>query len=271
MALATGPHRRAMASIAARGGAATSALDRLDQQIASLQAAYDLDMLAAGAAAGADPSLRRRGLELEAFKALRDQGRAQVVQGSRLTTLRYQEGFIAYLKLCLIVGAILAAPFFLYELWRFVAEGLRDSERQAVRLYLPLSLVMFVLGVAFGFLVLVPLGLSYLAGYADPELVQTGITLDAYLSLVAILTLLLGLLFELPLGMALAARLGFTSAKGFAAWRKYFVLTAFIVAGILTPPDPVTQLLMAAPLLGLYELGIVIARWTQRASPEAQP
>lgn len=167
--------------------------------------------------------------------------------------------FIAYLKTSLIAAIFLASPIILYQIWMFIAAGLYSVERRYVLTFLPLSVLLFLMGILFGYFVLVPIGLAFLAGYAGADVLNS-FTLDNYLSLFITLTLLLGLVFELPLGMIFACRIGVVSPDDFARYRRYSLLFAVTASALLTPPDPATQLLMAGPLVILYEMGIWLSR-----------
>jgi sec-independent protein translocase protein TatC len=166
---------------------------------------------------------------------------------------------LTYFKVSLIVGFMAAAPVWIWQIWAFIAAGLYSKERRWVLRFAPLSLVLFVGGIAFGYLVLLPVALRFLLTFPSPDLIQNWITIDAYFSLFATLTLILGAAFQLPVVMLGLGKAGIISAEGFRKKRKITILLIFIVAGILTPPDPVTQPLVALPLCLLYELGIMLA------------
>ncbi len=166
---------------------------------------------------------------------------------------------ITLFKVSLMAAVALAAPFWIYQLWAFVGAGLYEREKKPVRKYFPISLALFVGGVLFGYFALLPTGLRYLMTFVPPDLVQNWTGISEYLSLFFTLTILLGLTFELPVVMIGLAKAGMVGSELFRAKRKFVVLGIFIVAGILTPPDPVTQPLVALPLCLLYEFGILAA------------
>jgi Tat protein translocase TatC len=186
-----------------------------------------------------------------------------------LQTIKYQEAFISYLKACIVAAIILASPWVFLQLWAFVGSGLYPREKRYVLLYMPFSFIFFAGGVTFGYLLLIPEGMTYLAKYANPELVSVQITLGFYLSFFLLLTVALGLVFQLPLVMMFLAKTGIVSSKDFAKYRKYAILAAPIIGAVLTPPDPVTQLLLASPMFLLYEFGIQLSRLTGRKKKEA--
>ncbi len=162
-------------------------------------------------------------------------------------------------KVSLMAAVALAAPFWIYQLWAFIGAGLYEREKKPVRRYFPLSLALFAGGVLFGYFALLPTGLRYLMTFVPPDLVQNWTGITEYLSLFFTLTILLGLTFELPVVMIGLAKSGMVGSETFRAKRKYVIICIFIVAGVLTPPDPITQPLVAVPLCLLYELGIMAA------------
>jgi len=178
-------------------------------------------------------------------------------QAKPLALLSYSEAFFSYLKLSLMLGILISLPWITFEMWNFIAAGLFDQERRAVRPFLPMAFLLLAMGVSFAYLVLVPVGLSFLGGYGDPALVQATFTLKEYLGLVFTLILGMGVLFQLPLMMIFLSRSGLVEIQTFRTYRKYAIMGAVLLGAMLTPPDVVTQLLMAGPLTVLYELGIL--------------
>ncbi|MBT6783294.1 MAG: twin-arginine translocase subunit TatC, partial [Planctomycetes bacterium] len=174
-----------------------------------------------------------------------------------LALLSYSEAFFSYVKLSLMLGMVAALPWITYEMWKFIAAGLFDRERKAVRPFLPVAFLLLASGVSFAYLVLIPIGLSFLGGYGDPELLQATFTLKEYLSLVFTLILGMGIIFQLPLAMIFLNKSGILEVDSFRKYRKYAILGAVLIGAMLTPPDVVTQLLMAGPLTLLYEIGII--------------
>ena len=178
---------------------------------------------------------------------------------SSLKTLGPSDAFFAYMQISLVVAFLIAAPLWMYQFWAFIAVGLYKHERAWIFRFAPLMLGLFVAGVFFGYSVLIPLGLEYLLSFGDPKIVQNWISMSDYLSLFVIMTLILGLMFELPVAMALLAKIGVVGVQGFRDKRRYFILGTFIVSAIVTPPDYISQILMASPTLVLYEFGIFLA------------
>ena len=181
-----------------------------------------------------------------------------------LQVLSYQEGFYAYIKLCLMTAVFLAYPVILYQIWKFVEAGLYKKERRYVRIFAPISFISFILGVLFGYFFLIPFGLQFLIKVLGGG-IQPIITMSQYISLVTMLTLALGVVFQLPLVMLFVSRIGMLKAEDFIKWRMYSILIIFILAAVITPPDPFTQVMTALPMIILYEIGILIIRPTKKA------
>ena len=181
-----------------------------------------------------------------------------------LQLLNYTEAFFSTLKLAFLVGLLCGLPWITFEMWTFIAAGLYQHERSVVAPFLPFSMLGLVAGGMFAYHVLIPVGLTYLGGYGDPDLFAPNFTLSHYLSLVFTLLIGMGLVFQLPLLMIMLSRSGLVSPEMFREVRKYSLLGALITAALLTPPDVVTQMLMAGPLVILYESGILASLWFRR-------
>jgi len=178
------------------------------------------------------------------------------------------EAFISYLKMSLFIGILGAVPFVFYQTWRFVLPALRPIERRALRFCFLLGGVMFYSGSAFAFYVALPAALRFLIA-AGGELLKPQFTVGNYVSFVSLFTLLMGLVFELPLVVLVLVRLGITSREFLRQRRRHVIVLCWIVAAILTPPDVVTQAFMAVPLMLLYELSLVLAAVAERRGKEA--
>ncbi|WP_096895672.1 twin-arginine translocase subunit TatC [Candidatus Scalindua japonica] len=181
-----------------------------------------------------------------------------------LQVLSYQEGFYAYIKLCLITSVFVAYPLILFQVWRFVEAGLFKKERKYVKTFAPVSYFAFITGVLFGYYFLIPYGLQFLIKILGGG-VQPMITMSQYISLVTLLTLALGIVFQLPLVMLFISKIGMLQADDFIKWRLYAILIIFILAAVITPPDPFTQVMTALPMIILYEVGILTMKPTKKA------
>ena len=177
----------------------------------------------------------------------------------KLQVLGLIEMFVTYLKLSVMAGVFLAMPFLLLQVWLFVAPGLYSHEKKWILPFVICGTVFFAGGALFAFYGVMPMGFPYLVAMV-PEGVEANYRVSDYVSLVTQLLLAFGLVFQLPLVMWLLAAAGLISPTKFAEWRKYWIVAAFVIGGILTPPDPITQIMMAVPLLLFFELGILGAR-----------
>jgi sec-independent protein translocase protein TatC len=192
----------------------------------------------------------------------------QESRGQKLQVIEVTEAFWANLKVALVAGAFLVLPVLLYEIWAFVAPGLLPRERKFALPFVVLSTVCFAIGAAFALTIIIPFAVKFMAGYKTGNLLVQW-TLNRYVDFVLKFTIAFGLVFELPLGITLASRLGLVTPQFLAKNRKYAILLAFVAAAILTPtPDAFNQMLMAGPLILLYEAGIVAARLFGRQPPK---
>lgn len=214
------------------------------------------------------------------------------------------EPFSTYLKVCLIAGAILASPYGLYQMWRFIAAGLYRHEREAARRYLLPSVVLFILGVAFFLVVVAPLVIGFFLGFARHSFpdapnwgvqwlgrylgrgdispvatapatgpaaggpVQPLLTLSEYVSFVAMLSFVFGLGFQTPLVVLFLARSGVVPVATMRRFRRYVFFVICVVSAILTPADVGSMIALAAPMYLLYEVGLLVAR--TKSPPEAR-
>jgi sec-independent protein translocase protein TatC len=169
------------------------------------------------------------------------------------------ETFGAYMLVCLLAALLVSAPVLLHELWKFVAAGLYANERRIVTSVLPWSIALFFAGLAFGYYVLAELSVRFLVSYGDLEHVRPQVAIGPYLGLLFLLLLAMGLVFQVPLVMTVLSRVGLASPAFFRKQRKICILAIFIVAAIITPPDYVSQILVAVPMMILFELGILFS------------
>ncbi len=169
--------------------------------------------------------------------------------------------FFVKLKACFWLSLIIGGPFLLWEIWMFVAAGLYKAEKKVVYTYFPASLVLFVSGVGFGYFSLVPVALYALQGQdLGLDNINRTMELDQYMQFLKGLALALGLVFQLPIFQFALSRIGLVRPESYAKLRGHMLVITLIVAAILTPPDPVTQVMLAGPAVVLWEIGYWIAR-----------
>ena len=180
--------------------------------------------------------------------------------GNTLVFLAVTEAFWVQMKVAVIAGLFIASPGILWQVWRFVSPGLYQHEKKYAMPFVIVGSLLFIAGGAFSLFVVTPYAIQFLLSYARPGL-QPTISVGSYIDFLLKFTLAFGLVFELPLAITLAARMGVVTPKVLAKNRKYAILGAFIAGAVLTPtPDAFNQTLMAGPLILLYEVGIICAR-----------
>lgn len=180
-------------------------------------------------------------------------------EGDKLVFTGVSEAFFTYIKVAGLAGIGLASPFIFYQFWMFVAPGLYRNEKKTMIPVVILSTFFFVGGALFGYFLVFPWGFKFFLGFAS-ETIQPLPSMKEYLSFATKLLLAFGVAFELPLILTFMARMGMVSVAYLKKNRKYALLLFFIGAAIITPPDVVTQVMLALPLMFLYELSIVGAR-----------
>ena len=180
-------------------------------------------------------------------------------EGENLIFTGLPEAFFTYLKVSLLAGIMLATPVILYQFWMFVAPGLYQKERRILLPIVFLSSVFFVGGALFGYFVVFPFGFEFFLSFAT-DTIKPMPSMKEYLGFAAKLLFAFGIVFELPLVITFMARLGIVSVDFLKKNRKYAILIFFAGAAIITPPDVVTQVMMALPLMVLYEISIMGAR-----------
>jgi sec-independent protein translocase protein TatC len=191
--------------------------------------------------------------------------------GSQLVAIEVTSGFFVPMKLAFVTALLIAAPFALYQLWAFVAPGLYQREKRLARPILVAATVLFYAGCAFTFYVLLPVMFAYLTSTA-PAGVRMMTDISHYLDFVLVMLLAGGVSFEVPVAVMIAVILGWVTAKQLGEWRGYVIVAIFIIAAILTPPDGLSQVMLAVPMCLLYEAGILMARLLRhRAEVDARP
>jgi sec-independent protein translocase protein TatC len=177
--------------------------------------------------------------------------------------------FFADIGTIIVVGIIAGSPILVYYLWRFIEPALYPEERSGMRFSAVFATFFFLLGISFGYFILTPLALQFFAQYTLSEQIVNQFDIMTYFSMVTFWALGTGLLFELPVVVYFLAKVGILTPDVMRTYRKYALLTVLIIGAFLTPPDPISQVIVAAPLLLLYELSIYIAKWVERKRRKA--
>jgi sec-independent protein translocase protein TatC len=167
--------------------------------------------------------------------------------------------FAAHMWTSITAGIVVAFPYILYEFWKFISPGLKEKERNSSRGFILIASVLFFLGVLFGYYIITPLSISFLGSYQVSQEVFNDFDLDSYISLVRTSVLACGIIFELPILMYILTKIGLVTPQILRKYRKFALIGVLILSAIITPPDVVSQIIVAIPILLLYELSIYIS------------
>jgi len=178
----------------------------------------------------------------------------------QLVYIGVAEAFLTRIKIAFLAGVILALPVILWEIWNFVSPALFPRERRCLLVVLPLSLLLFVAGMAFAYLVVLNFAVRFLLVVVSGSALLPMISIGHYVSFLVSFLIPFGAVFELPLAVFFLVRMGLIDHRWLSRNRKFAVLAVFVVAAVLTPPDVISQVLMAAPICLLYEIGVLVAR-----------
>jgi len=181
-------------------------------------------------------------------------------QGSTMIATDVTGTFLVPLKVTLMAAFLVALPYVLYQAWAFVAPGLYQHEKRLVIPVLVSSFLFFLVGMAFAYFLVFPIAFGFFAGYA-PVGVQMMTDIDKYLSFVLTMFIAFGLTFETPVVVIVLVRMRIVTLEKLKAARPYVIVGAFVVGAVFTPPDVISQLLLAVPLWLLFELGVLLARF----------
>lgn len=168
--------------------------------------------------------------------------------------------FSAHIWVAITAGFVIAFPYVIYEFWKFVAPAMKDNERKNARGFIFISSLLFFSGVLFGYYVITPLSINFLGKYQVSELVLNEFDLSSYISLVRASVIASGLIFELPIVIFFLTKVGVITPDFLKKYRKYALILVLIISAIITPPDIVSQIIVAIPVLILYEISIFISR-----------
>lgn len=191
---------------------------------------------------------------------------AKLPKGGQMIATDVTTPFFVPLKVALMAAFLISLPYTLYQIWRFVAPGLYAHEKRLVWPLIIVSTTLFFCGMAFAYFVVFPVVFGFITASA-PQGVAVMTDIDKYLSFVLAMFMAFGITFQVPVAVVLLVRMGFVSVGKLREARPYVVVGAFVVGAIFTPPDVVSQLMLAIPLWILYETGIVVASWVGKGKP----
>jgi len=182
----------------------------------------------------------------------------------KLNNLEMAGQFRNNLLISLIAGLVVAMPYILTEIWLFIKPALTPKERKGVSGFVFVTSFLFLIGVAFGYFIIAPLAVNFLATWTISADIQNTFRLGSYISMVVMLGLSTGLVFQLPVLIYFLARMGIVTPQLLKTYRKHAIVAVFILSAMITPPDIFSQILVAFPLIFLYEISISIAKRVER-------
>ncbi|MGA7593991.1 MAG: twin-arginine translocase subunit TatC [Gallionella sp.] len=191
---------------------------------------------------------------------------SKLPKGGQMIATDVTTPFFVPLKVALMAAFLIALPYILYQVWRFVAPGLYEHEKRLVWPLIIASTTLFFCGMAFAYFMVFPIVFGFITASA-PMGVAVMTDIDKYLSFVLTMFVAFGLTFQVPVAVVLMVRMGFVTVAKLREIRPYMVVGAFVVGAIFTPPDVVSQSMLAVPLWLLYETGILVAVWVGRKKP----
>jgi len=178
---------------------------------------------------------------------------------------RTMEGqFAMLIWTSITVGFIIAFPYVLYQIWKFISPALYNKEKANVKVFLFVSSLLFFTGVAFGYFILTPLSINFLSNTSVSDLVKNSIDINSYIALVKTTSIATGLVFELPVVIYFLSRFGIVSPQILRDYRRYSIVIILIIAAIVTPPDVISQVIVSIPLIILYEISIFISKFVYK-------
>lgn len=203
------------------------------------------------------------------YEAISEPLRAMLPEGSTMIATDVASPFLAPLKLAAMLSLFIAMPIVLYQLWAFIAPGLYSKEKAVAIPIFTSSVILFYSGMAFAYFVVFPLVFGFFTTIG-PESVAVMTDINAYLNFVLKLFLAFGLAFEIPVVTFVLIRAGIVSREALAAKRPYVLVGCFVIGMFLTPPDVFSQALLAIPMYGLFELGLLFSKTVRKDEPEAE-
>ena len=193
-----------------------------------------------------------------------DSGFCNVVFKDNLISLKPTQQLMNSIWVSFILGIILAFPYLLWEIWRFIAPGLRENEIKRSRGFIFVASFLFFCGIAFSFYVIAPISIHFLYNYQITDLIQNNFTMDSHIGLVTSMLLGVSILFELPVLVYFLTKIGLITPQFLKKYRKHALVVVLILAAIITPPDIASQVIVAIPILILYEVSIKVSKMVLR-------
>lgn len=190
-----------------------------------------------------------------------------LVKTPRLQTLSASEQFFNHMWISFLCGLILGFPFVLWELWKFIRPALKNKEVGPVKVFVVIASILFLIGICFGYFLLFPMSYNFLVSYqvSSSGIVQTNNTFDDYISLISAMTLVSGIIFEMPILVYFLSRMTLLTPEFMRKYRKHAVIIILIAAAVITPsPDVTSQMVVAIPMYLLYEISVFVSAYAIR-------
>ncbi|WP_111708418.1 twin-arginine translocase subunit TatC [Lutibacter citreus] len=178
----------------------------------------------------------------------------------KFQSLAMAEQFSVHIWTSITVGFIIGFPFIIWEVWKFISPGLYEKERRGAKAFIIISSFLFFIGVLFGYYIVTPLSVNFLGNYSISDAVERNIKIGSYISLVRSSLLASGLIFELPIIMFFLTKMGLVTPDFLKKYRKHALVIVLVLAAVITPPDIISQVIVAIPILLLYEVSIYISK-----------
>ncbi len=187
-----------------------------------------------------------------------------------LITRAMGEQFLVHIKVSMVLGFIVSFPLVLREVWKFVAPGLKETEKKVTFNIVFICSFLFFFGVLFGYFVIAPFAIKFFAEYTVGQFAQTSPTLDSYVGFLTMLTIPVGFVFELPIVAYFLAKAGIITSSLMREYRKHAIIAILVLAAIITPPDVFTQVLIGIPIIMIYEISIIVVKRVEKKLKEKE-
>lgn len=177
-----------------------------------------------------------------------------------IQSIEMTQQFATNMYFAIVGGIIIAFPFIFYQIWSFIRPGLKEKEAKITRGIVFYASLLFMLGILFGYFLVSPLAVQFFGGYKLTEEISNNFTINSYMSMITTTTFFSGLFFELPVVIFLLTKMGIVNPEILKKYRKHALVFILIISAVITPPDIISQILVSLPVLGLYEIGILVSK-----------
>lgn len=193
------------------------------------------------------------------------------VMGFKLQALDIQEQFYQHFMIAIIGGLVIAMPYLLFEIYRFIKPALKSSEKKYSFLVIGFASMLFFGGILFGYYILSPISVNFLANYSLSDSIERNFKVSSVINFISLLTLGAGIIFELPIVVYFLSKIGLLTAESMKKYRRIAIVVILVISAVITPPDVMSQIILTFPILILYEIGIIIAKKVYPKVPIEKP